>query len=98
MENIETPKIKSFVEKYNEWLEARPKIDDLEYIHFSQLVILIGEDDDSLQARTVTNSDVHKVGLKDLIAIHQSIKDQLNNQTMKHIGKIAERKIDKTLI
>lgn len=91
MENTETPQIQSFVDKYNEWLEARPKSDDVEFVHFSQIVIFIGEDEDSIKARNLINSDVHKVNFKNLMNVHESIKEEIDKQTMKHFQKIKQR-------
>jgi hypothetical protein len=95
MENTETPEIQSFIKEYNEWLEARPKSDDVEFVHYSHLVILIGEDDESLKARNLINSDVHKINFNNLIAIHESMKNELDKQAVKHFQKSKQRLSEK---
>lgn len=90
MENTETPQIQSFVKEYNEWLEARPKSDDVEFVYFSQLVIFIGEDENSIKARNIVNSDVHQVNFKNLISVHESIKEEIDKQTLKHFQKMKK--------
>ena len=91
MENTETPQIQSFIDKYNEWLQARPESDDVEFVHFSHLVIILSEGNIDITAGNIINSSVNQVNFSNLMSIHEAMKEQIDKETLQHLTKIKQR-------
>lgn len=91
MENTENPQIQSFIDKYNEWLEARPQSDEVKFVHFSHLIIVLSEQNEDISARNIVHSAVNQVNFTDMTSIHEAMKQQIDKETLKRLMKIKER-------
>jgi hypothetical protein len=91
MENTEISKqekIDLFVKEYNEWLDKKPTNDELQFVHYSHLVVVQDIDDEGeISAINTTCSDVNGVNLASLLSIHEEMRERIEEKSKSYLFK-----------
>ena len=92
-----TPEQQEYLNDYKEWLDKRPEKVSVPYIFHAQLVLLISDDDDSLNVRAECANDINYIKLRQAQLIIDTMPKNLIQSFEKTITEDAN-KLKKTLI
>jgi len=86
MENkTENTEVESFITAYNKWLESRPKSENLDFVEFHALCILLEEEEDGLSIRNVIGGHIHNLIPRNVLQMYKHIEEQVQPNAMKQI-------------
>ena len=88
MENkTENTELENFIDAYNKWLESRPKSENLDFVEFHALSILLKEEKDGLSVRNVIGGHIRNMIPKNALQMYKHIEQQVQPNAMKQIAR-----------
>ena len=86
-----TPEQQEYLNDYNEWLDKRPEKVSVPYIFHAQLVLLISDDNDSLNVRAECANDINYIELRQAQLIIDTMPKNLIQSFEKTIAEHANK-------
>jgi hypothetical protein len=86
-----TPEQQEYLNDYQEWLNKRPEKVSVPYIFHAQLVLILSEDDDSLDVRAGYANDINYVEPREAQLIIDTMPKNLSESFEKAITEHANK-------